>query len=330
LAHGDVVNTASRLQTGAPAGGLVVGEETYRATRSVIGYGLLEPIQAKGKREPLAAWLALEALTAPAERAASAAPMVGRNRELELLRRTWEGVTTDRSPDLVTVIGPPGIGKTRLAREFVGLVMPSGGRVLRGRSLPYGGRVLRGRSLPYGGSSGYRAFGQQVKDVAGIFESDPPADARAKLTAVVTELCGPTDGPEVADHLALLIGLGGDTVPDRQPLFFSARRFVEELASRQPLLLVFEDIHFADASQLDLLESLAFRVRDVPVMFLALARPELLDSRPTWGAGLMSHTSIQLYPLSFDKARDAGRTFNADAPVGATGRGRPRGDHGRG
>jgi class 3 adenylate cyclase len=126
LAHGDVVNTASRLQTGAPAGRLVVGEETYRATRSVIGYGLLEPMQAKGKRKPLAAWLALEALTAPAERAASAAPMVGRNRELELLRRTWEGVTTDRSPDLVTVIGPPGIGKTRQAPVAVGLAVVEG------------------------------------------------------------------------------------------------------------------------------------------------------------------------------------------------------------
>jgi len=291
LAHGDVVNTAARLQSGAPPGGLVVGEETYRATRSVIGYGALEPIQVKGKREPLAAWLALETLTAPAERAGSAAPMVGRDRELEQLRRTWEGVTTERRPDLVTVIGPPGIGKTRLTREFVGLVEPSGAR------------VLRGRSLPYGGSSGYRAFSQQVKEVAGIFETDPPADARAKLTVVVTELCGPSDGPEVAEHLALLIGLGGDRVPDRQPLFFSARRFVEELASRQPLLLVFEDIHWADASQLDLLESLASRVRDVPVMFLALARPELLDSRPTWGARLMSHTSMQLHPLSFDEAR---------------------------
>jgi predicted ATPase len=92
-------------------------------------------------------------------------------------------------------------------------------------------------------------------------------------------------------------------VADRQPLFFSARRFVEELSSRGPLLLVFEDIHWADASQLDLLESLASRVRDVPVMFLALARPELLDSRPTWGAGLMSHTSMQLYSLSSEDAR---------------------------
>jgi class 3 adenylate cyclase/tetratricopeptide (TPR) repeat protein len=290
LAHGDVVNTASRLQTGAPPGRLVVGAETYWATRSVIAYEPVEPILAKGKRKPLAAWLALEALTAPAERAASAAPMVGRDRELELFRRTWESVITERRPDLVTVIGPPGIGKTRLTREFVGLVEPSGTR------------VLRGRSLPYGGSSGYRAFSQQVKDVAGIFESDPPADARAKLTAAVTELCGSTDGPEVADHLAVLIGLGGDRVADRQPLFFAARRFVEDLASRQPLLLVFEDIHWADASQLDLMESLASRVRDVPVMFLALARPELLDSRPTWGAGLMSHTSMQLYPLSSDEA----------------------------
>ena len=146
LAHGDVVNTASRMQTGALPGTLIVGEETYRATRTVIEYRPIEAVVAKGKREPLPAWQATGTLTAPAERAVSAAPMVGRDRELGLLRTTWEAVLAERRPHLVTVVGPPGIGKTRLTREVVQLVEQTGGR------------VLIGRSLPYGEGTGYRAF----------------------------------------------------------------------------------------------------------------------------------------------------------------------------
>src|SRR5215211_4484740 len=152
LAHGDVVNTASRMQTGALPGTLIVGEETYRATRTVIEYRLIDPVVAKGKREPLPAWQAVGTLTAPAERAVSAAPMVGRDHELGLLRTTWQAVLTERRPHLVTVF-------SQLVEEG-------------------GGRVLRGRSLPYGASGGYRAFAQQVKLVAGIFETDPPDEAR--------------------------------------------------------------------------------------------------------------------------------------------------------
>ncbi|MFL5798741.1 MAG: AAA family ATPase [Actinomycetota bacterium] len=293
LAHGDVVNTASRLQTGAPPGSLVVGEETYRATRTVIEYRPLDPISAKGKRQALVAWEAVRALTAPAERAFSGAPMVGRDRELDLTRTMWERVCTERRPHLITVVGPPGIGKSRLTREFAALVEASGGR------------VVRGRSLPYGESSGYRAFAQLVKAVAGIFETDSPGDARAKLDASIGTLFGPDgEATEVADHIALLTGLSGEeSVADRLPLFFSARRFVEELANVRPLLLVFEDIHWSDPSQLDLLESLASRSRDAPVLFLALARPDLLDTRPAWGAGLTAHTSIELHPLEPVHAR---------------------------
>ena len=292
LAHGDVVNTASRLQTGAPPGALVVGEQTYRATHQVIAYEPLEPIVAKGKREPLAAWRATDTLTAPAERATSTAPMVGRDRELNLLRNLWDAAMADRRPHLATVVGPPGIGKTRLTREFSEGVTGAGGR------------VVRGRSLPYGESSGFRAFAQQVKEVAGIFETDSPTDAGAKLTALVAELCGPDERDEITGHLSLLIGLGSDGITaDRAALFFSARRFVEQLANDQPLLLVFEDIHWADPSQLDLLESLAARLRDVPAMLLALTRPELQDTRPGWGAGLSAHTSLLLHPLPPEDAR---------------------------
>jgi class 3 adenylate cyclase/tetratricopeptide (TPR) repeat protein len=298
LAHGDVVNTASRLQTGASPGALVVGEETYHATRTVIDYRPIEPIVAKGKREPLPAWQALGTLTAPAERAASAAPMVGRDRELELLRSTWEAAVTERRPRLVTVVGPPGIGKTRLTKEFSDFVEASGGQ------------VIRGRSLPYGESTGYRAFSQQVKTVAGIFDTDPPDGARAKLEAKVAELFSGDEAAEVGEHLALLTGLGMEgTAADRQTLFFSARRFVEQLAGAQPALLVFEDIHWADPSQLDLVESLASRVRDAPAMFLALTRPEIVDVRPTWGAGATSATTMELNPLSSQDASTLASTL---------------------
>ena len=290
LAHGDVVNTASRMQTGALPGTLIVGEETYRATRTVIEYRAIEPVVAKGKREPLAAWQAMGTLTGPAERAVSATPMVGRDRELGLLRATWEAVLTERRPHLVTVVGPPGIGKTRLTREVVQLVEETGGR------------VLFGRSLPYGEGSGYRAFARQVRLVTGIFQSDPPDEARRKLTAAVDELFGTEEASEVAEHLAILTGLGTEQVPDRQPLFFSARRFVEQLANKQPLLMVFEDIHWSDPSQLDLMESLASRVRDAPVMYLALTRPDIVDVRPAWGAGVPAATIMELRPLSTEDA----------------------------
>jgi class 3 adenylate cyclase/tetratricopeptide (TPR) repeat protein len=290
LAHGDVVNTASRMQTGALPGTLIVGEETYRATRTVIEYRPIEPVVAKGKREPLPAWQAVGTLTAPAERAVSAAPMVGRDHELGLLRTTWEAVLTERRPHLVTVVGQPGIGKTRLTREVSQLVEESGGR------------VLRGRSLPYGASGGYRAFAQQVKLVAGIFETDPPDEARRKLMVAVGELFGNDEAAEVGEHLAILTGLGTEQVADRQPLFFSARRFVEQLANRQPVLMVFEDIHWSDPSQLDLMESLVSRVRDAPVMYLALTRPDIVDVRPAWGAGVTATTTMELRPLSTEDA----------------------------
>src|SRR5215211_4683798 len=278
------------MQTGALPGTLIVGEETYRATRTVIEYRPIEAVVAKGKREPLPAWQATGTLTAPAEWAVSTAPMVGRDRELGLLRTTWEALLAERRPHLVTMVGPPGVGKTRLTREVVQLVEETGGR------------VLIGRSLPYGEGSGYRAFARQVRLVAGIFQSDPPDEARRKLTAAVGELFGSEEASEVAEHLAILTGLGTEQVPDRQPLFFSARRFVEQLANKQPLLMVFEDIHWSDPSQLDLMESLASRVRDAPVMYLALTRPDIVDVRPAWGAGVPAATIMELRPLSTEDA----------------------------
>jgi class 3 adenylate cyclase len=287
LALGDVVNTASRLQTSAPVGRLVVGEETYRATRNVIRYQELEPIDAKGKSEPVEAWLALEPIGAPAERPATTAPLVGRSRELAMLDSIWERAAAELRPHLVTIVGPTGIGKSRMAAEIVSRIEATGARSVRGRCLPYG-------------QTGYRAFAEQVRQVTGIFESDPSSEAKAKLETRVRSLLGSDEAAEMTRLLGTMIGLGSGDEPAEEPvqLFFAARRFVEQVALEQPTVFVFEDIHWADPAQLDLLEYLASHVRDAPATLLALARSELLEVRPGWGSGVLGATTIPLETLS--------------------------------
>ena len=290
---GDVVNTAARLQAAAPIGAVLVGEETYASTRAPIEYRPAQPVKAKGKAAPVRAWLALRAVAAVGERPLTPVPMVGRERELDALTGIWQRVADERRPHLVTVFGAAGIGKSRLALEFSQYVASRDGR------------VIRGRSTPYGASSPYSAFAQHVKQVAGVFDSDQLTDARAKLHVAVAELVGSTAAEEHSAHLAMLVGLGADSdVPDRETLFFSARVLVESLASEGPTVLLFEDIHWADGSLLDLLETLASRVREVPLLLLALARPELLSARPGWGGGLPAYSALPLDRLSDDAAQE--------------------------
>ncbi len=298
---GDVVNTAARLQTAAPVGAVLVGEETYLSTRTLIEYQpAFEPIKAKGKAEPVRAWIAVRAGVPAGERPLTPVPMVGRVRQLEVLTGIWERVVAEGRPHLVTVFGPAGIGKSRLSLELMEHVGSADAR------------ILRGRSMPYGSSSPYGPFAQHVKQVARVYDSDELPEARAKLDAAVTEIVGPETAAEHAAHLALLIGLGesGD-VGDRETLFFSARILVESLAAEGPALLLFEDIHWADPSLLDLLETLAARVREVPVLFLALARPELLNERPGWAGGLPAYTALPLDRLTGDDARELAKLLLA-------------------
>jgi class 3 adenylate cyclase len=291
LVTGDVVNTASRLQNAAPVGGILVGEETFRCTRSVIEYEPLEPIAVKGKEAPVRAWLALDALGPPGGRPTEGVPIVGREHELAVLQGIWARVAGERRPHLVTVFGPAGIGKTRLAMEFGALVEREGAR------------AIRGRSAPYGETTTYGAFAQHVKVLARIFDSDLSSVAWSKLRTTVGELVSDSDADEVAAHIGRLIGLDVDGgAADRDTLFFSVRRLLEAVAGMQSTVLIFEDIHWADAAMLDLLEVLASRVRDVPLLFLALARPELLETRPGWGGGLSGYTALPLEPLGATEA----------------------------
>lgn len=288
FATGDVINTAARLQHAGPVGGLIVGAETYRATRRAIMYEPLPAVNAKGKRDPIDVWRAVEPLGQPVDGPATgAAAMVGRDRELDLLSSIWARALDERRPHLVSVLGPPGIGKSRLAAEFVSRVEAAGGR------------CIRGRCLPYEEQTGYRASAEQIRAVAGILESDSPAAARRKLASAVEGMLPEEEVADLTRYLSLLLGLGVDEpTGDRTQLFFALRRLMEGLASEQPTVAVFEDLHWADASQLDLLEHLAARVRDVPVVFLALARPEFADTRSSWGGGMLPHTTIPLEPLA--------------------------------
>jgi class 3 adenylate cyclase len=316
---GDVVNTASRLQEAAPVNGILVGEETYRATRSVIRYEDADLVVAKGKQEPVRVWRALAASAGPGERAAGRVPMVGRVSELAALQRIWDNVLAERRPQLVTLFGPAGIGKTRLASEFAELAGAGGARVIKGRSLPYG------EVIPYG------AFAAQVKQVAKIFDTDEAASACVKLDQAVAELLD-DEARETSAHIAMLIGIGkGGDVGNRQTLFFSARRLVEALANERPTVLVFEDIHWADAGMLDLLEVLASRVRDVPLLLLALARPDLLERRPGWGGGLPGFTALPVEPLGEEHAKELAaqvllhmhKARHESAEIGLIGEGNP-------
>ena len=292
MVAGDVVNTASRLQQAAPVNGILVGEETYATTRDAIAFEPAPPVIAKGKTAPLATWLALQAATPVGERRLSARPLVGRVRELDALRGIWERTVEERRPHLVTVLGEAGVGKTRLGVEFAGLV----GELE--------GRTVRGRSLPYRDGSAYGAFATQLKQLCHIFESDSVEVGLEKLRGTVASLLG-AEAHAVADHLAILLGLDAEgSVADRETLFFSVRGFIEAVASKTPTVLVFEDLHWADPSLLDLVDMLAARLRDVPIFLLVLARPELLDSRPAWGGGLPSYTALRLQPLAAHEARE--------------------------
>jgi len=293
MVAGDVVNTASRLQQHAPVGEIVVGEETYRATRDAIDYEAVEAVTAKGKAAPIAAWRAVAAASATGERNLSSTPFVGRSREVGLLDATWERVERERRPHLITVLGSPGVGKSRLSAEFTQRVSSGGGRVVRGRCLPYRER------------SAYGAFAMQVKELAGIFDSDDVAMATGKLRTLVERLVGKGEAEAVAGHIAILLGFETKaTAPDRDSLFQSVRVFIEAGARDEPTAFVFEDIHWADSALLDLIELLAARLHDLPVLLLTLARPELLDIRPAWGGGLLAYNALPLEPLGGSDASE--------------------------
>ena len=302
LATGDVVNTAARLQSAARPDEVVVDSETFHLARHSFSFEELPAVEAKGKREPVRAWR----VGAPLRRVGrptSRTPLVGRDRELRLLETVWDRVIASRTPHLVTVLGPAGIGKTRLGREVSAIVERRGGR------------VLWGRSLPYEEQSPYRAFAEIVRRAAEIYENDTPEVARGKLDELIVEVVLPNEVADSARYLPQLLGLvRQEGTDDEIHLFFAARRLVELLAAREPLLMVFEDLHLADDALMTLLDYLVSRVADQPVAFLALARPELLETHPTWGAGMMAQSRLPLEPLTAQEATQVAASLMTGEP----------------
>lgn len=287
---GDVTNTAARLQSAAEAGQILVGPGTYEVTAHAFDYQELSPIEAKGKRQPVRAWWLLRSRSGAAERSTPVGPFVGRGAEIELLGRLWNQAVGGPHAHLVTIFGAPGIGKSRLLREFLSRLRPEG-------------RIIRGRSLPYGEATGYDAFAEQVRASAGVTDSDPAPEAMRKLSARLRELLPADAAEETAKNLSILLGLSTEGTPDRQLLFASVRSFVQALGREAPTVLVFEDLHWATASLLSLIEVLATRVRETPLLMLTTARPVFLETRPSWGGGLTRYVTINLEPLNEEDAR---------------------------
>src|SRR5918995_1127967 len=243
---GDVVNTASRLEGVAPAGGVVVGEVTFRATRRQFDYQELGAVQVKGKADPVPVWRlegARSRTGIEAIRRAST-PFVGRQAELDLLKGLFEQTLTDRTVRLVTVVGEPGVGKSRFVSELAASVDD------RPELITW----RQGRCLPYGDGITFWALGEIVKAQAGILESDPSAEVAAKLEAAVADLLAdPSERGWLRERLAPLVGIAGpDAVKaERAELFAAWQRFVEAIAASHPLVLVIEDLHWADQAMLE-------------------------------------------------------------------------------
>jgi class 3 adenylate cyclase/tetratricopeptide (TPR) repeat protein len=293
MASGDVVNTAARIQTGAPVNGILVDRTTYRATRDVIRFEERDAIEAKGKTDAVQVWEAVEArsrLGVDVVRTAGT-ELVGRTRELDILRDALARVREERQPQLVSLVGVPGIGKSRLVYELL-RVVEDDPQIIFWR---------QGRSLPYGEGISYWALAEIVKAHAGILDTDTAPAAEAKLHDAVSGVLDETESAWVETNLRPLIGLGDELElgGDRRAEAFAAwRRLFEAMAERSPLVLVFEDLQWADEGMLDFVDHLVEWAGGVPILVVAAARPELLARRPGWGGGKANAATISLAPLS--------------------------------
>jgi class 3 adenylate cyclase/tetratricopeptide (TPR) repeat protein len=312
MATGDVVNTSARLQAAAPVDGILVDEPTYRATATAIEYRDAEPVQAKGKAEPVPAW----EVVAPRTRLGvdiafrGGAELVGREEELRLLRDAVARAERERSPQLVTLVGAPGIGKSRLLYELWSALA---------RDPTVFAYWRQGRSLPYGEGVSFWALGEMVKAQAGILESDESETAGDKLrTAVAAVIGDEAEARWVGEHLRPLIGLAGspqDAADRRREAFGAWRRFFEALAEQRPLVLVFEDLQWADDGLLDFVDHLIDWASDVPILVVCTARPELLERRPGWGGGKRSSLTVSLSPLADEETERLIRALIAEKSV---------------
>ncbi len=280
---GDTMNTTARLEQAAGAGEVLIGEATRRLVRREAELEEIEPLSLKGKATPVRAWRVLAVASGPAARLD--APLVGRDRELDRLRAVLDEAIASRSCRLVSVIGSPGLGKSRLAQEFAAAVSADVS-------------VLSGHCEPSGEGITFLPVADVLRDAAGIAEGDPPETVVQKLSALLPE---DADHERIVARAAALLGAGESASPEET--FWSVRRLLEALATRRPVVVVLDDVHWGQPLFLDLIEHLIEWVRDAPLLLVALARPELREEREALATGRRATDVIEIEPLDPSESR---------------------------
>ena len=280
IVTGDAVNVAARLEQAAEAGEIVVGEETYRFVRDAVTADPIGPLELKGKSERVSAHRVRDVVAGAAGRVRRLdSPMVGRGRALAVLEQASEGSVADATCYLVTVLGPAGVGKTRLVEEFLAGVPAAG--------------VYRGRCLPYGEGTTFFPLVEIVKQAVDAIDQGSPDGFRDRVARLLDD---DEHRELIAERVAQLAGVA--EVTGSEEILWASRRFFEALARQRPTVLVLDDLQWAGAAFLDLVEHVADFSRDAPLLLLAMARPDLLDTRPGWGGGKPNAFTISLEPLS--------------------------------
>src|SRR6266511_2360719 len=297
LATGDAMNAAARLEQAAAPGEVLVGAVTYALVRDAVEAEPVPPISVRGKAEPVHAYRLAVVTGAHGVARRFDTPMVGRERELRMLREALDRAVSDRACVLFTLLGTAGVGKSRLIEEF-----------LAGRD---GVRVLRGRCLPYGDGITYWPVVEMLTQGAGLGGVASPQETRERLLEVMP---GERDSALVVDRLGQLLGLAGaEGVPDET--HWAVRKLLEAMARQEPLVVDLDDLHFAEPALLDLVEHVSDWTRGAPILLVCSARHDLLDARPDWGGGKLNATTIALEPLSEEETEERQRVLRRVHPV---------------
>jgi class 3 adenylate cyclase len=313
LVAGDLVNTASRLQATAPPATVLVNEGTYRAAKGAISFEPAGDLHLKGKELSTSAWVARQVVAKRRGEGRSErleGPFVGRDGELRRLKDLLDATSHDRKANLISIIGVAGIGKSRLVWEFE--------KYLDG--LVETVYWHQGRSPAYGEGIAFWALGEMVRRRAGIAESDDRLTTGAKLADTLAEYLDEEERRWVGPRLEVLLGLAESVGGEREELFAAWRSFFERVAGRGTTVMVFEDLQWADGGLIDFIESMLEWSRNHSILILTLARPEIFDRRPTWGAGQRNFTSIHLEALPEDAMQELLAGLVPGLPEGLAGR----------